>query len=66
MIVRAQDQIYDKKMKLKKKKKKKKVKRTVQGVLQSLAADLPRHQEEEEADKTKEVQIEQTYEKYKY
>ena len=31
---------------------------------QSQAAALPGHQEEEEADKTKQVQIEQTYEKH--
>ena len=39
----------------------KKGKRKVQGVPQSA---LPRHQEEEEIDKTKQAQIEQTYEKY--
>ena len=43
---------------------KKKGKRKVQGVLQSQAAALPRHQEEEKTDKTKQAQIEQTYEKY--
>ena len=32
---------------------------------QSRAAALPRHQEEEETDKTKQAQIEQTYEKHK-
>ena len=36
----------------------------VQRVPQSQTAALPRHQEEEETDKTKQVQIEQTYEKY--
>ena len=36
-------------------------KRKVQGVLQSQAAALPRHQDEEETDKTKQAQIEQTY-----
>ena len=41
----------------------KKGKRKVQGVPQSQAASLPRHQEEEEADKTKQAEIEQTYEK---
>ena len=35
--------------------------REVQGVPQSQAAALPRHQEEEETDKTKEVQIEQMF-----
>ena len=39
-------------------------KRKVQGVPQSQAAALPRHQEEEETDKTKQAQIEQTYEKH--
>ena len=42
----------------------KKSKRKVQGVPQSQAAALPRHQEEEETDKTKQAQIEQTYEKH--
>ena len=42
---------------------KKKV-REVQEVPQSQAAALPRHQEEEETDKTKQVQIQQTYEKH--
>ena len=41
----------------------KKGKRKVQGVPQSQTAALPRHQEEEETDKTKQTQIEQTYEK---
>ena len=36
-------------------------KRKVQGVPQSQTAALPRHQEEEETDKTKQAQIEQTY-----
>ena len=45
-------------------KKKKSKRKTVQGVPQSQAATLPRHQEKEEADKTKEAQIEQTYEKH--
>ena len=31
---------------------------------QSQIAALPRHQEEEETDKTKQAQIEQTYEKH--
>ena len=47
-----------------KKKKKKKGKRKVQGVPQSQTAALPRHQEEEETDKFKQAQIEQTYEKH--
>ena len=34
------------------------------GVPQSQAADLRRQQEEEETDKTKQAQIEQTYEKH--
>ena len=38
--------------------------RKVQGVPQSQAAVLPRHQEEDETDKTKQAQIEQTYEKH--
>ena len=42
---------------------KKKGKRKVQGVPQSQAAALPRHQDEEETDNTNLVQIEQTYEK---
>ena len=42
----------------------KKGKRKVQGVSQSQASALPRHQEEEETDKTKQAQIEQTYEKH--
>ena len=40
---------------------KKKGKRKVQGVPQSQTAALPRHQEEEETDKSKQAQIEQTY-----
>ena len=36
----------------------------VQGVPQSQTAALPRHQEEEKTDKTKQAQIEQTYEKH--
>ena len=43
----------------------KKGKRKVQGVPQSHTAALPRHQEEEETDKTKQAQIEQTYVKHK-
>ena len=43
----------------------KKGKRKVQGVPQSQTAALPRHQKEEETDKTKQAQIEQTYEKQK-
>ena len=42
----------------------KKGKRKVQGVPQSQTAALLRHQEEEETDKSKQVQIEQTYEKH--
>ena len=36
----------------------------VQRVTQSQTAALPRHQEEEETNKTKQAQIEQTYEKH--
>ena len=36
----------------------------MQGVPQSQIAALPRHQEEEETNKTKQAQIEQTYEKH--
>ena len=39
-------------------------KRKVQGVPQSQTAALPRPQEEEETDKSKQAQTEQTYEKY--
>ena len=39
----------------------KKGKRKVQGVPQSQTAALPRHQEEEETDKSKQAQIDQTY-----
>ena len=42
----------------------KKGKRKVQGVPQSQTAAFPRHQEEEETDKSKQAQIEQTYEKH--
>ena len=42
----------------------KKGKRKVQGVPQTQTAALPRHQEEKETDKTKQAQIEQTYEKH--
>ena len=42
----------------------KKSKRKVQGVPQPQTAALPRPQEEEETDKTKEAQTEQTYEKH--
>ena len=38
--------------------------RKVQGVPQSQAAAFPRHEEEEETDKTKQAQIEQTHEKH--
>ena len=43
---------------------KQKSKRKIQGVPQSQTAALPRHQEEEETDKSKQVLIEQTYEKH--
>ena len=36
----------------------------VQGVPQSQTAALSRHQEEEKTDKSKQAQIEQTYEKH--
>ena len=36
----------------------------VQGVPQSQTAAFPRHQEEEETDKSKQAQIDQTYEKH--
>ena len=42
----------------------KKSKRKVQGMPQSQIAALPRHQEEEETDKSKQAQIDQTYEKH--
>ena len=42
----------------------KKGKRKVQGVPQSQTTVLPRYQEEEETDKSKQAQIEQTYEKH--
>ena len=42
----------------------KKGKRKVQGVPQSQTAAIPRHQDEEETDKTKQAQIEQTYEEH--
>ena len=41
----------------------KKGKRKVQGVPQSQTSALPRPQEEEKTDKSKQAQIEQTYEK---
>ena len=43
----------------------KKSKRKIQGVPQSQATALPRHEEEEETDKTKQAQSKQTYEKHK-
>ena len=46
------------------KKNKRKGKRKVQGVPQSQTAALPRPQEEEETDKSKQAQTEQTYEKH--
>ena len=42
----------------------KKGKRKVQGVSQSQGAALPRYEEEEETDKIKQAQVEQTYEKH--
>ena len=42
----------------------KKGKRKVQGVPQSQIAALPRHQEKEKTDKSKQAQIDQTYEKH--
>ena len=42
----------------------KKSKRKVQGVPQSQTAALPRPQEDEETDKSKQTQTEQTYEKH--
>ena len=42
----------------------KKGKRKVQGVPQSQTSALPRHQEEEETDKSKQAQIEQMYGKH--
>ena len=39
-------------------------KRKVQGVPQSQTAAPPRYQEEQKTDKTKQAQIEQTYEKH--
>ena len=44
--------------------RKRKGKRKVQGVPQSQTAALPRPQEEEETDKSKQAQTEQTYEKH--
>ena len=48
-----------------KKEKCQKGKRKVQGVPQSQTAALLRHQEEKKTDKTKQVQIDQTYKKHK-
>ena len=42
----------------------KKGKRKVQGVPQSQTAALPRYQEEEDTDESKQAQIEQTYKKH--
>ena len=42
----------------------KKVREKVQGVPQSQTAALHRHQEEEETNKSKQAQIEQTFEKH--
>ena len=44
--------------------KAKKGKMKIRGVPQLQTAALPRHQDEEETDKTKQAQIEQTYEKH--
>ena len=44
--------------------KSKKGNRKVQAVAQSQTAALPSHQEEEETDKSKQAQIEQTYKKH--
>ena len=41
-----------------------KSKRKVQGVPRSQTAALPKHQEEKETDKSKQVQIDKTYEKH--
>ena len=38
--------------------------RKIQGKPQSQAAALPRHEEEEKTDETKQAQIEKTYEKH--
>ena len=46
------------------KSKAKRGKRKVQGVAQLQTAALPRHEEEEETDKIKQMQIEQTHEKH--
>ena len=43
---------------------KKKGKRKVQGVPQLQTTVIPRHQEEEETDKSKQAQVEQTSEKH--
>ena len=43
---------------------KKRVREKVLGMPESQTAALPRHQEEEGTDKTKQAQIEQTYEKH--
>ena len=43
---------------------KKKGMKNVQEVSQSQTAVIPRHQEEEETNKSKQAQIEQTYEKH--
>ena len=39
-------------------------KKKVQGLPQSQIAAIPRHQEEEETEKSKQAQIKQTYEKH--
>ena len=65
MMYMAQKVLSSKKKKKKRKKSARrnteKGKRKFQGVPQSQAAALPRHQREEETDKTKQTQIEQTY-----
>ena len=63
-VTRNKKKKKKKKTKKKKKKNKKNGKRKVQGVPQSQTAALPRHQEEEKTDKSKQTQIEQTYEKH--
>ena len=59
-----QQQLYRSCAYFRKKNGRKKGKRKVQGVPQSQTAALPRPQEEEETDKSKQAQIEQTYEKH--
>ena len=42
----------------------KRVREKYRGVTQSQTVALPRHQEEEETDKSKQAQVEQTHEKH--